>query len=580
MKKVILYILISVSALFLTTCTDDFLEIQPLDRVSAEQLFETPAGIKTVLATIYNIMPMEDFNYEPARGFNFHESLRATTNSHGGWSIDSYTDHVCLDSHGGGTPGRALVGYWDYTSVRRVNQFLKTLDELTTLDDTEKKILIGEAHFVRAYIYLTLARRYGGVPLITEVQDMDPNDISPLFVPRSTEKETWDFILSECDLAIENLPTTATDGPLRATKWAGYALKSRAALHAASLAKYWDRAPLTGEAVDKKLVGGMTIADANNYYLACINASKEIIDNSGKELYKPEPADRAEAAKNFQTMFETPEAADIEVIFKKGYIDGIPTELQGHSTDTYFLVQQLKIRDYYMLGRYGVTLDLVDLFEDYTDDGTGKSSPVKTRSDGVENEYAPNALSMDISKPYLLYDNQLEPFVDKDARLHGSVMLPGTTFKGVLINMQGGLIEPDGTRRIFTESASVGLDGKTYYAYGSSSPAGYSAFGAIGTAMANYVTTGFGLKKWLQEAKTLNGAEWGSTSPFIDFRLAEIYLNYAEAAIESGQGNAALAEKYLNDIRKRAAHTDVIPATIENILKERQVELAFEYKRY
>ncbi len=66
--------------------------------------------------------------------------------------------------------------------------------------------------------------------------------------------------MNECDLAIANLPeiTTAAEGALRATKWAAYALKSRVALHAASVAKYWDLAPLTGEVVDANLVGGMT----------------------------------------------------------------------------------------------------------------------------------------------------------------------------------------------------------------------------------------------------------------------------------------------------------------------------------
>ena len=33
------------------------------------------------------------------------------------------------------------------------------------------------------------------------------------------------------------------------------------ALHAASVAKYWNLAPLAGEAVTQKLVGGMTSAD-------------------------------------------------------------------------------------------------------------------------------------------------------------------------------------------------------------------------------------------------------------------------------------------------------------------------------
>ncbi len=71
-----------------------------------------------------------------------------------------------------------------------------------------------------------------------------------------------------------------------------------------------------------------------------------------------------------------------------------------------------------------------------------------------------------------------------------------------------------------------------------------------------------------------------STTDFIEFRFAEILLNYAEAVVESGQGDAVQAAKYLNDIRKRAGHTTDIPLTVDNVQRERRVELAFENKRF
>jgi starch-binding outer membrane protein, SusD/RagB family len=581
MKRIILCISITVVVLFVTACKK-FLEVEPLDRVSGTQLFSDASGVKTVLATLYNLMPVEDFNFEPRVGFNYHGSSGGG-NSDGGWSISGQTDHAVINSHGGSQPGTTVASYWDYSGIRQVNLFFATLASLTNIEENDRKRLESEGHFIRAYMYFTLARRFGGVPLVTEVQKLSSTgDNSALYVPRSTEKATWDFILNECDLAIANLPTTtsAVDGALRATKWAAYALQSRVALHAASVAKYWDLAPLTGVAVDAKLVGGMTIADANNYYMQCINASKAIMDNSGKQLFKPSPADKAEAAKNFQTIFENPSAADVEVIFKKCYIDGSSTSQQGHCTDLWFLPAQTKIGSLYMGGRYSPTLDLVDLFEDYTDDGTGKSAPVKTRTDGVENEYTSTPSTFVLTKPYIYYDNQYDIFANKDARLMGSIIVPGSTFKNTLMNMQGGLITTTGTRLMFTSSSAVGLDGKTYYAYGSSSPAGYSAYGNIGKEDENYSCTGFCLKKFLQEAQTVNANYWSSTQAWIDFRLAEIYLNYAEAVIESGQGDAIVAKACLNALRKRAGHTDQIPATLSNILKERQVELAFEGHRY
>jgi hypothetical protein len=66
----------------------------------------------------------------------------------------------------------------------------------------------------------------------------------------------------------------------------------------------------------------------------------------------------------------------------------------------------------------------------------------------------------------------------------------------------------------------------------------------------------------------------------MDMRYAEVLLNYAEAVVESGLGDPALAEKAINDIRRRAAHTVDIPLTLENVMRERTVELAFENKRY
>lgn len=594
MRKSLIYISIFTSFLFLEACKD-YLQLEPFDKVPASQLFSSPGGVKTVLANIYNILPMEDFNYVAVpfttggsntvlTGFNSRLG-GGDGGTDGGWMLASATDEAVIDPGGGIYPGATMYAYWDYSGIRQVNQFLETILTLKTagtLTEAAYNQLFGDAHFIRAYQYFQLVRRFGGVPIIDVVQKTGA-DNSALFIPRSTEKATWDFVMSECDLAIANLPATltSTDGIYRATKWAALGLKSRAALHAASVAKYWSKAPLTGDAVNAKLVGGMTATDANNYYLLAITASKDIIDNSLKALYQPTPSNRAEAAKNYQTMFESPTSAKDEVIFSRAYIDGSSTGQQGHNTDFWFYPQQTKIQNLYRAGRFGTTLDIVDVFEDYTDDGTGKSVPVITRTDGVENFYVTDPKTFNTALPYKLYDNQYDIFKDKDARLMASVILPGSTFKGVVINMQGGMVKIDGSPIVYTENTATGLDGKTYLTYGSANAGAYSGFALLGSAASNYSSTGFALRKFLQDSKSVSSpALHGSTQAWIDIRLAEIYLNYAEAVIESGQGDVALAKTYLNAIRRRAAHMDQIPATIDNILKERRVELIFEGQRF
>lgn len=62
------------------------------------------------------------------------------------------------------------------------------------------------------------------------------------------------------------------------------------------------------------------------------------------------------------------------------------------------------------------------------------------------------------------------------------------------------------------------------------------------------------------------------------FRLGEIYLNYAEAAIElNKQGDALWA---VNEIRKRAGMPELPAVTREDVRKERKIELAYEGTRY
>jgi len=591
MKRKVFYTLVATILILSFGCSEDFLDVKPLTKVPSSVLLSDPAGLNTLLANLYAKMPIEDFMYNPGKFFNYHRDLGSNAFVDFGWSLSFYTDESNYSSGSGVGPindhyweygavtmsGNNNISNGAYGSIRQVNQFLQDL-ETVSIDEGLRKRLISEAHFIRAYMYFGLVKRYGGVPIITKPQKVGDD----LFVPRSTEKETFDFILNECDLAIENLPANVNvnDGVYRATKWAAYALKSRIALYAASIAKFWNKAPLTGEAVDKKLVGGMSPADADNYYTQCLAASTEIIENSGKSLYKPNPANPNEAAKNFQDLFQNPTGAMEEMIFLKAYIDGSSTRMQGHSYDVYFNPSQTP-PNYTYYGRFNPTLDLVDLFEDYTDNGTGNSVPLKTRNDGIENEYVPDpGKSLDLSVPYILYDKPSDIFQGKDARLFASIITPGSIWKGKSIVIQGGLVATDGTKLIYKNDYAVGLDGNTYYTYGGATGSDYSGFANLGNnEQGNFTSSGFNVKKYLVEGLN-NITQFSCTHPYIDFRLAEIYLNYAEAAVESGKGDLSKAEQYLNAIRRRAGHTDNIPATIANILKERRIEMAFEGQRY
>jgi hypothetical protein len=568
--------------LTLHTGCNEYLELESLEKISANQLLNSEEGLKTLLADLYNSAPMEDFNYRPDVGFNRR-----------GWGggvgeivmTSMYTDES-IKSDGGNAVGPGGYQYLEnaYQRNRDVSLFLENIEVAKNdgvITEATFNRLNSEAHFVRAYIYFGLVKRYGGMPLIDRLLDNDylpGTDNEALFIPRSTEKDTWDFVLKECDLAVAYLPSeTPSDGVYRATKWAAYGLKSRAALHAASIAKYWNRAPLTGEAVDLKLVGGMTTADADYFYDECIKASKEIIDRSGRSLYMPNPSSPEEAATNYQYLFLT---ANEEIIFSRAYLDGTTIANQGHDYDIRYSPSQVN-PGFHKFGRFSPTLDIVDLYEDYTDDGTGQSALIATRTDGNETFHTANPNNLDVNIPFIKYDDLYEPFRGKDARLLASIIVPGASYKGTKIIMQGGLIGKNGAVTVYAAGSETGQDGNTYYTYGAESAGGYSGFFGMGRSDdANYSCSGFTIRKYLSENKNIPGVERSSTTSWIDMRLAEIYLNYAEAVVESGKGDAVAAASYINALRKRAGHRDNIPLTLDNVLKERRVELAFEGLRY
>src|SRR5690554_2835699 len=116
MKLNVIYIIAICILINLASC-NKMLELEPLDKVSSEQLLSSQGGIKTLLARLYNRLPIEDFNYRPNAGFN-----QRGWNGVGAIIMTSfYTD----ESHraDGTNVGPVNDGYWPYNDIREVNLF-------------------------------------------------------------------------------------------------------------------------------------------------------------------------------------------------------------------------------------------------------------------------------------------------------------------------------------------------------------------------------------------------------------------------------------------------------------------------
>jgi starch-binding outer membrane protein, SusD/RagB family len=155
-----------------------------------------------------------------------------------------------------------------YVYIRSCNNIISKAKS-TTVEDPQGNIkrFAAEAKFFRAYNYWLLYRLYGGVPIITDVLDVN----SPaLFSERASRTETVDFMLNDLTEAAADLPlaiTLSSSDIGRITKGAAYALKARVALFEGTWGKY--RAD----------------ANSNGYLDIAIEASNNVINSSQYGLY-------------------------------------------------------------------------------------------------------------------------------------------------------------------------------------------------------------------------------------------------------------------------------------------------------
>jgi len=542
-----------------------FLDVEPTDKITADRIFASEGGIEAFLANLYDQLPIEDYAFAPAQGFSYNDG---SVNNNGAYAWIKTDD--CIGSQHQDAGSDTEYDWWSkgYQLNNNVNSFFGYIDELTSVSEETKNTLLGEAWFIRGHVYFALARRYGGVPIIEKIGVS--TDSTTLYIPRSTEVETWNYVLHCFDEAAFYLGEG--DGQARrANKWNALGYKSRAALHAASVAKYWEQAPLSGPAVDKALVGGFSPMDEERYYSECLDACKQIIDSKNFSLYNANPKSVADATTAFNNLFLEPNNALEECMFIRGY-QQVGSGF-GHNIDNWNNPAQTA-GAWPHPGRTNPSLEFVENYEFYSNPG-GSGKFVTYTHDSFD------YLGYQSSREYIQYDDPLDMFADKDARLAAVVILPNSTWKGTKIVIQGGLITTDGkcVNDVDAQPATAytGSDGKTYYPFGGAAQALFSGFSVNG---GNNTRTGFLLRKGLDPEYIAKGSQWNqSTEDYVDLRYAEILLNYAEACVESGLGDINLAKECLNATRKRAAHDDELEPTLENILRERRCELCLENAR-
>jgi len=527
MKKYILFLIIF---MFIGWgCNDDeFLNREPTNILLDNQVWQDEGLVLSVVADLYRRLPeyqtvnfWGDFaTFDEAFASNFGDYWRHKNHE---WSYDEW-------------------GLWDYGLMREVNLFIQNASEAEAGELAGKNRFVAEGRFIRAWIYFEMVKRMGGVPLILEPLTYDfSGDPSYLQYPRSKEYEVYDFVIDELDAIKNDLPDDV-NVKSRATQALVLAMKSRVALYAASIAKYGETTPtvsLPGGEV------GIPPSMADGYYQTALSASEELLGNSSYFLYNK----KEDLSENFANIF-LDKSNNPEVIFVRDYVQS--ERWDGRSNIWTLHNQPWSIAEDLEGGRLNPSLNLVQMFEK------------------IDNSYE-QFQTKDGEGEYIYYDNIQDIFADRDPRLAGTVILPGSRFKGKDVDIWAGVKLNDGT-------IVTGDDfGQTKVLPGNDTPVQVVGLDGPIDSREFSAQTGFYVRKHM-DTKTGSGQRGlKSDAWWVRYRLSEVYLNAAEAAFELN--NKDKAAEYLNIVRQRAGLTtplDVSDISFDRIVHERKVELAFE----
>ena len=124
-----------------------------------------------------------------------------------------------------------------WKKMRECTDVIVRTAESKTLDENQKKEVDGQARFFRATRYFRLFKRYGGLPIITEIQSTLLRDTAQLRAKRNSTETTFRFIIDDLKTAGDELPVRweeeANDWG-RITAGAAYALAGYVANYYAS----------------------------------------------------------------------------------------------------------------------------------------------------------------------------------------------------------------------------------------------------------------------------------------------------------------------------------------------------------
>lgn len=222
MKKYIIPILALGITMSATSCKK-FLDLKPLDSYTENTFYVDEKGLQGGLVSCYDALQTDSLYGNGMLTLGEIRGDNVTDNDPG--SGAGVRNQIEVFSE---TPANnILAGTWQglYKAIYRCNIILDRAPSIT-MNETNKKQIVGQAKFIRALSYFNLTRMWGNVPLVLTVQKTAEARANT----RATSAQVYQQIINDLTDATTALPTTWTERG-RVTSYAATSLLGKVYLY-------------------------------------------------------------------------------------------------------------------------------------------------------------------------------------------------------------------------------------------------------------------------------------------------------------------------------------------------------------
>lgn len=259
-------IIISVTFLLIQGC-NNLLDIEQKDNISSETLYVTESGAIAGLAGVYSRIVSA---YREAEINALYPSCYTDEGHYNRVGAFGYIKNNFSASD------TKLKTVWTnyYEGIVSVNTFLTGIKN-SNLEESLKEELIGEGHFLRAFLYFDLEKAFGG----EEGIPMQLEDTSGQLLPRTPGIDVYKQIIADLEIAEQNLPEDVNVTPGRAGKGVARGLLARAYLYMAG-------EPFNEPGAYEK-AKEWTETIINDTYYELNPSYEDVFNNLAMEIYEP-----------------------------------------------------------------------------------------------------------------------------------------------------------------------------------------------------------------------------------------------------------------------------------------------------